>query len=102
MSVHIHDVLNYLDKCRAGQKAESMDSLLKTVYTAYEECNCFETDETKQRLHRIQDMLDILPQRLHDDTLYLIFDLCRSQEILAFSQGVLAGMLLMTEVNYLP
>lgn len=102
MSVHIHQVLDYLDAQRVCQTSDSMETLLETIYEAYERCNCFETDETKMWLRKINGMLDILPPRLHDHLLHLIFCLCGSQEKLAFSQGILAGMLLMTEVNRLP
>lgn len=102
MSVHIHDVLDYLDHHRVCQEADSVGSLLETIYEAYESFNYFETDATREGLQTIQDLLDILPQRLQDAVLDRIFLLCRSQETLAFSQGILTGMTLMTEVNRLP
>lgn len=102
MSVHIQQVLDYLDDHRVCQTSDSIESLLGTIYDAYACCNCFETDETRKGLQGIHDLLDILPQRLHDEVLYRIFALCQSQETLAFSQGFLAGMLLMTEINCLP
>lgn len=67
MSIHIDEVLDYLDKNLVCRRADGMPSLMKLLHDAYAE---------------------------HSSG--------SAAEVTAFSQGVLTGMLLMTEVNRLP
>jgi len=66
MSIHIDEVLDYLDKNLICQHADSMPTLMEVLHDAY------------------------------------IGHGGSKEEVTAFSQGVLTGMLLMTEVNRLP
>lgn len=66
MSVHIDEVLDYLDKNLVCQRSDGMRSLMEILGEAY---------------------------LGHGGS---------REEVTAFSQGVLTGMLLMTEVNRLP
>lgn len=102
MSIHIHDVLDYLDNHRICQKADSMESLLGMVHDAYASYNCFENQKIREEMDKLAEILDVLSLREYDEVVYLVCGLCMEHEKLAFSQGILAGMHLMTEVNYLP
>ena len=73
MAVHINEVLTYLEKHFGRTEAGRIDSVMEKIYDAYNIHNCADGG-----------------------------DLCREREVLAFSQGVLVGMLFMTEVNMLP
>lgn len=68
MSIHINEVLDYLDEQLVCQRADGMQSLMEMLYEAY---------------------------TVHDSG-------GSQNEVTAFAQGVLTGMLLMTEVNRLP
>ena len=70
MSIHIDEVLDYLDANLVCQRAEGMPSLMEALRDAY---------------------------RLHDSA-----EGGESPELRAFSQGVVTGMMLMTEVNRVP
>lgn len=72
MAVHINEVLEYLEKHFGGREIGNIDSAMEKIYDAYHVHNCMDGEE-----------------------------LCRERELLAFSQGVLVGMLFMTEVNWL-
>ena len=67
MSIHIDEVLDYLDAHLVCQRSEDMPSLMAALRDAY---------------------------ALHDTG-----EKHATPELTAFSQGVMTGMLLMTEVN---
>ena len=102
MSVHIDDVLDYLDSLRVCQKAEDMESLMEIIHEGYS--RYYRRDEAGIRncFGRLREVLDLLPGDGADRLFSLVCDLCADHEIQAFSQGVCAGMLLMTEVNRVP
>lgn len=102
MSIHINQVLDYLDKHRACQKAGTMESLLDIVYEAYAEYDYFDSQKVREEMQKLENILDILPLRAYDEVVYLVCGLCSEHEKVAFSQGILAGMNLMTEINCLP
>ena len=66
MSVHIDEVLDYLDQNLVCRRTDGMPALMEVLQKTYME---------------------------HGGN---------AQEVIAFSHGVLTGMLLMTEVNRLP
>jgi len=70
MSIHIDEVLDYLDEHLVCQRSEDMPSLMAALRDVY---------------------------ALHDTG-----EKNTSPELTAFSQGVVTGMLLMTEVNRMP
>lgn len=70
MSIHIDEVLDYLDANLVCQRSEDMPSLMAVLRDAY--------------------------------TLHGSAGHTEPAELTAFSQGVLTGMLLMTEVNRVP
>ena len=69
MSIHINQVLDYLDSHLVCRDADKMPSLMAALRDAYTLHDCPED---------------------------------QGGELTAFSQGVLTGMLLMSEVNRLP
>lgn len=69
MSIHIDQVLDYLDTNLVCRNADNMPSLMAALRDAYTLHDCPED---------------------------------QGGELTAFSQGVLTGMLLMSEVNRLP
>lgn len=73
MSIHIDQVLDYLDSHLVCQNAKDMPSLMAVLCDAYVLHDWADSPENPQ-----------------------------SAELRAFSQGVLTGMMLMTEVNRLP
>lgn len=72
MSIHINQVLDYLDNQRVCQQADNMESLMGLLHDAY----CIHNSTDNRQL--------------------------REYEQLAFTQGVVVGMLVMTEVNRVP
>ena len=92
MSINIHQVLDYLDETVVCQRADDIHTLMKLLCDAYH----FHNQTT------VQDLQEKLASLGSDDPIAAVCGLCRERELLAFSQGVRVGMLLMTEVNYLP
>lgn len=51
---------------------------------------------------KLRPIMESLPSGDRDALFSAVCDLCLEHEQLAFSQGIVAGMQLMTEVNRLP
>lgn len=102
MSVHIDQVLEYLDThlvCRCADRVESLLGMIRDVYMEYNETD---SEEIRYMLGELGAMLETFPSQDAKRFLCVICQLCQSSEQLAFSQGILVGMQLMTEVNRLP
>lgn len=102
MSVHINEVLDYLDTHLVCRNADGMDSLLGMLCEAYMRFNNTDSEEIRYLFGDLGQMLDSFSVEEARRMLSTICDLCASHEVVAFSQGVLVGMQLMTEVNWLP
>ena len=102
MSVHINQVLEYLDQQRVCQKAENMESLMEMLHYAYTRYNTVDSEEIRALFARLREIWEPVSMRDSDELFSLVCELCMEHEVLTFSQGVSAGMLLMTEVNRLP
>lgn len=102
MSVHINEVLDYLDTHLVCRNANGMDSLLGTLCEAYMRFNNTDNEEIRHLFGDLGQLLDSVSTGDAKRILSVICDLCASREVVAFSQGVLVGMQLMTEVNWLP
>ncbi len=102
MSIHIHQVLDYLDTHPICREADSMDSLLERIHDIYALNNHLDSEEIRSLLRSMRNLLECLPMERFEEVFAAVSDLCLEHEQLAFSQGVLAGMHLMTEVNTLP
>lgn len=81
MSIYLNEVLDYLDThpvCRQADSVESVMALLQDAYALHCEMP-------------VRECFPGLPEKL--------YTFCEEQEKQSFSQGVVVGMLLMTEVN---
>lgn len=102
MSIHIQQVLDYLETNLVMKKVNSMESLLGTLYDVYAANNCFDSQESWKLFQKMRTALEKLPQNDSDAIFHSVCDLCMEHEQTAFSQGILTGMLLMTEINWIP
>ena len=99
MSIHISEVLDYLDThpicCHKG----TVTSLMEMLYDVYVMHNTIDSEEIQNKL---QEVLILLPQNQHEPFLTSLCDICAGYELLAFSHGIVVGMHLMSEINTLP
>lgn len=102
MSIHVNEVLDYLDTHPVCQYAQGMDSLMEMLHEVYTMHNSIDSEKMRSLFGQLRPVLDMLPAKTADMLVSLVCDLCMEHEQLAFSQGVLVGMQLMTEVNRLP
>ena len=102
MSIHIHEVLDYLDRHLVCQQADSKESLMEVLHDAYSLHNDAEGERIRSGFAQFRQVLYPISPEAFDSVFSIVCDLCMEHELLAFSQGVLTGMLLMTEVNRLP
>jgi len=102
MSVHIDQVIEYLDTKRVCDKAENMESLMEMIYYAYTQCHKVDNEKIRSLFARLRKIWEPSSERDGDEMFSLICELCIEHEVLAFSQGICAGMQLMTEINWLP
>lgn len=102
MSIHINQVLDYLDNHPICQQADSMESLLEKLADIYLSHSNGNTAELYELFARMRQCMAGLEQREQDALFDAVSSLCAKHEVLAFSQGFLVGMLLMTEVRTIP
>lgn len=99
MSIHIHQIEEYLYNNLAVKHADSVESLMEILHDAYLSYNTVDSEEIRGKF---ADLLPEMPPQRFDELFAVVCDLCIAHEVLAFSQGVAVGMDLMTEVNRLP
>ena len=102
MAVRMNDVLDYLEEQRIVQKAENMESLMEMLHYAYTQYNIVDSEEIRVLFARLRKIWEPVSMKDADDMFSIVCELCMEHEVLAFSHGVSAGMLLMSEVNRLP
>ena len=102
MSIHINQVLDYLEQQRICQKSENMESLMEMLHYAYIQYNAVDSEEIRSLFARLRKIWEPASTKDTDEMFSLICELCMQHEVLAFSHGVRAGMVLMSEVNQLP
>ena len=102
MSIHINQVLDYLEQQRICQKSENMESLMEMLHYAYIQYNAVDSEEIRSLFARLRKIWEPASTKDTDEMFSLICELCMQHEVLAFSHGVCAGMALMSEVNQLP
>lgn len=102
MSIHIDQVLDYLDTHLVCQQADNVGSLMELLHDAYAIHNSADDQAIHAHFRNLRQMLDQIPAEWGDAFFSQVCDLCMEHEQLAFSQGVVVGMLLMTEVNRIP
>ena len=102
MSIHIDDVLDYLDDQRVCQKAENMESLMELIHEGYTRYYKREETGIREGFRQLRERWESLSGEQSYDLIALVCELCAEHELQAFSQGICAGMILMTEVNRVP
>ena len=102
MSVHIDEVLEYLDAHPIGCYSGGVKSLMEMLYEVYCEYNDVNSDEIRDLMSRYYDLVDGYPMEDEERLYTLISELCGKHEVIAFAHGILVGMNLMAEVNGLP
>lgn len=101
MSIHIQEVLDYLDIHPARNYGESAGSLMEMLHEVYTMYNDIDSKEIRDKFAALQPVFEGLPAGEADALFSTICDLCMEHEQLAFSHGVAVGLLLMCEVNML-
>lgn len=101
MSIHINEVLDYLDAHPIRYYNGRIQSLMEMLYDVYAEYNCVESQEIQELLQAYDHLLEALPRSIKDELWTLSCNLCREHEVVAFSHGIVVGMHLMTELNSL-
>lgn len=102
MSVHIQEVLDYLDAHPIGGFEGNVESLLEMLHDAYIAHNSIDSEEIHAIFRKLDSYLANFPIGASEELNRLVCSLCMEHEVLAFSHGIVVGMQLMTEVNYLP
>jgi len=102
LSIHVNQVLDYLDTHLICRDSDNVETLMEQLHEIY--CMHYEADhqELYALFDRIRNISEQLGKENYDSFYPLICQLCLKHEQLAFGQGVLVGMMLMTEVNRLP
>lgn len=102
MSIHIHQIEEYLDNNLIVKNTDSVESLMEILHDAYLAYNTVDSEGIREKFAEFRNLLTEVPAQQFDALFTVVCDLCISHEVLAFSQGVAVGMGLMTEVNRLP
>jgi len=102
MSIHIHQVLDYLDANPVCRHDGEIISLMELLHDAYTMHNAIDSEQLRGYFRKLRCHLEPLTQTQADELFCTVCDLCLEHEQLAFSHGIVVGMHLMTEVNYLP
>lgn len=102
MSIHIDEVLDYLDVHPIGGYGGGVESVLEMLHDIYCSYNSVDSDEIRGLFRKVDCLLEILPSDTAEQLYALICDLCVEHEVLAFSHGIVVGMCFMTEVRTHP
>lgn len=99
MSVHINQVIEYLDNHPICYYADGVDSLLKMLYDIYAAHNAIDSEELRGLYQKAACVLEKLPPADGERLFTLICELCLEHEQQAFIHGFFVGMCLMTEIR---
>lgn len=102
MSIHINEVMDYLDAHPIGCYEGSVKSLMEMLHDVYVAYNSVDNEELRRLFQRFDSILKDFPADGAEELRASICDLCREHEVLAFSHGIVVGMNLMTEIRTLP
>ena len=98
MSIHINELMDYLEAhpilCYDG----SSQSLMEMLHDAYATYNFTDSAEIRGKFQEMRGLLGMLSNKDQDRFFNLVCDLCIEHEELAFSQGIVVGMHLMSEL----
>lgn len=101
MSIHIHDVLDYMDEHPVCCHNGSVDSVLEMIHEAYIANNSIDSQRIRSLFQELRLNGEILTEECFDKLFSCVCELCYEHEMEAFSRGIVVGMHFMTEVNYL-
>ena len=102
MPIHKNDVLEFLERNPIRGYNGNIGSLLELLCHVYTECNVIDTEEFNQHFQELDELLKLLPWGDLEKIYTVAIGLCVKHEIRGFSNGILVGMHLMTEINSLP
>lgn len=102
MSIQLSQVLDYLDAHPARHFDGSFESFLDLICSVYTESNPIETEKIRLKFSEIDAITESLSLQESDKLFDTVLSLCIEYERSAFSHGLLAGLLMMTELNALP
>lgn len=102
MSIHIHDVLDYLDEHPVSCHNGSVQSILELIHEAYIANNTIDSTKIRELFHELRSAGEIIPEECFDKLFSCVCELCFEHEAEAFSHGIVVGMHFMTEINCLP
>lgn len=101
MSIHINQVLAYLDEHPVSSHKGDFSSLLDMLCASYTEYNNIETDRIRILFDEMDAILSTLTLCQNDHIFDTVVNLCIEYQRTAFSHGICVGMHLMTELNAL-
>lgn len=100
MSVHISEVLDYLDEhplcCYEGR----LCSFMEMLHSTYAEYNHIDSEKLKEFYQQLSNMQDHMRSDDIRELDRVVCKLATEHEQLGFAHGIRIGMLLMTEINY--
>jgi len=100
MSVHINEVLDYLEehpiRCAKGE----VTTVLEMLHDVYCEHN-IHNEEINAMYADLSRKVSFASDKEAEELYAWVAELCWEHEKIAFSHGILVGMHFMTEVNYL-
>lgn len=102
MAIHINEILDYLDDHPVCCHNGGVESLMEMLHDAYIAHNSIDSEKIRSCFQALDSESENLTLNMANQLHSMICDLCMEHEVLAFSHGIVVGMHLMSEVNYLP
>lgn len=102
MSVHIHDVLDYLDIHPVNQHGDDVFSFMDLVFHAYSMYNTMDSAALREMRKNLCAILAKLPDEDSEFLFDRIGEFCMEKERIAFAHGIVVGIYLMSEIKMLP
>ena len=102
MSIHISQVFEFLEQypvCKHEGDIPSLLEMIREVYTSYYPV---ENEEIQKQLQQFHWILNKVSCEDRDNLFQKVNNLCLEYEKMSFYHGMVVGMSLMTEINYLP
>lgn len=101
MSIHLSEVYEYLDAHPVSKYPDDFKSMLEMLHYIYTAANPIDNQRIRSAFENVEEILCKLSIEDADELFSIFGDLCMEYEEASFSQGLLAGMHLMTELNAL-
>lgn len=100
MSVHISEVIDYLDAYPLCCYEGSLCSFMEMLHNAYTQYNFIDSEKLKDFYIQLEKMEKRMTAEDIEEIDHLVSKIAMEHEILGFTHGIRLGMLLMTEINY--